>query len=163
MTMDDAVWRRSKLKMAVQRPIPPGLPEELGDLSCSNELRSWSRHGFKGLPAEVHVYTCATRVKLLLNGKEIDTQKLQPSDELKTEFTVPYSSGELKAIAYNGDTETVSVAFTTIGQPHHLILIPDKAGSRPAATTWATSWSSLQTKQAECQPLSIASSETSGK
>ncbi|AXC13642.1 Beta-galactosidase [Acidisarcina polymorpha] len=122
----DIVWRRSKIEMAVQRPIPAGWSERLGDWSWSDELRSWSWYGFEGTPLKVRVYTRATRVKLLLNGKEIGTQELKPSDGLKTEFAVPYSPGELKAIAYEGDIETSSIAFATTGQPHHLVLTPDR-------------------------------------
>lgn len=122
----DVVWRRSKLEMAVQRPVPAGLTERLGDWSWSDELRSWTWPGFEGTPLTVRVYTRATRVKLLLNGNEIGTRELKPNDELKTEFTVPYSPGELKAVAYDGDTETTSIAFSTIGRPHHLVLTPDR-------------------------------------
>ena len=122
----DVVWRRSKIEMAVQRPIPNRLSERLGDWSWSDELRSWSWHGFEGTPLKVRVYTRASQVKLFLDGKEIGSQELKESDNLKTEFTVPYSPGELKAVAYEAGSQIGSITFNTTGKPHHLVLAPDK-------------------------------------
>lgn len=65
-------------------------------------------------------------MKLLLNGKEVGSQDLNESNALKAEFTVPYGSGELKAITYEGSSETGSITFTTAGKAHKLVLTPDR-------------------------------------
>jgi beta-galactosidase len=65
-------------------------------------------------------------VKLFLNGKEIGSQDLNESNALKAEFTVPYGPGDLKAIVYEGSTETGSITFTTAGKAHKLILTPER-------------------------------------
>ena len=122
----DVVWRRSKIEMAVQRPIPKGWTERLGDWSWSDELRSWSWAGFEGTPLKVRVYTRGSMVKLFLNSKEIGSQELKQSDALRTEFTVPYAPGELKAIAYDAGVEVGSIVFSTTGKPHHLLLTPER-------------------------------------
>lgn len=122
----DIVWRRSKVEMAVQRPIPKGWSEHPADWGWSDELRSWTWPGFEGTPLHIRVYTRAQHVKLLLNGKEVGSQDLSESNALKAEFTVPYSPGDLKAIVYEGSTETGSITFTTTGKAHKLILTPDR-------------------------------------
>jgi beta-galactosidase len=122
----DIVWRRSKVEMAVQRPIPTGWTEHPGEWGWSDELRSWTWPGFEGTPLHVRVYTRAQHVKLLLNGKEVGSQDLTESNALKAEFTVPYGPGELKAIAYEGGSETGSMTFTTAGKAHKLVLTPDR-------------------------------------
>ena len=99
----DVVWRRSTIEMAVQRPIPPRFTERISPWGWSDELRSWTWPGFEGTPLKVRVYSRATHVKLLLNGKEVAAKDMKEEDALKAEFTVPYSPGELKAVAYEGD------------------------------------------------------------
>jgi beta-galactosidase len=39
---------------------------------------------------------------------------------------VPYSPGELKAVAYEGGKEIGTIAFTTAGKAHKLLLTPDR-------------------------------------
>ena len=122
----DVVWRRSKVEMAVQRPVPSGWTERFGAWGWSDELRSWTWPGFEGKPLKVRVYTRGNRVKLLLNGVELASQELTAKDALKAEFTVPYSPGELKAVAYEGEQEIGETAFRTTGKPQKLLMTPDR-------------------------------------
>jgi beta-galactosidase len=122
----DIVWHRSKVEMAVQRPIPAGYTEHISMWGWSDELRSWTWPGFENTPMRVRVYTRGDQVKLQLNGKEVGSKDLAEKDALKAEFTVPYSPGELKAIAYQGSNEIGSIVFNTVGKAHQLLLTPDK-------------------------------------
>jgi beta-galactosidase len=122
----DVVWRRSKVEMAVQRPIPEGYVERASGWGWSDELRSWTWPGFEGSPLTVRVYTRGDKVSLLLNGKEVGAKQLTPADALKAEFTVPYASGELKAVAYQGGQEIGNIAFATVGKAQKLVLTPDR-------------------------------------
>jgi beta-galactosidase len=122
----DVVWRRSKVEMAVQRPIPEGYVERAGGWGWSDELRSWTWPGFEGAPLAVRVYTRGDKVSLLLNGKEVGAKELTPANALKAEFTVPYAPGELKAVAYQGGQEIGNIAFTTVGKAQKLVLTPDR-------------------------------------
>ncbi len=96
----DVVWRRTKVEMAVQRPMPTGYSEHLSMWGWSDELRSWTWPGMEGKSMLVRVYTRGDQAKLFLNGKELGSKTLSENDALKAEFTIPYSPGELKAIAY---------------------------------------------------------------
>jgi beta-galactosidase len=122
----DVVWRRSKVEMAVQRPVPERWTEHISMWGWSDELRSWTWPGLEGRPMQVRVYTRGSQVKLLLDGKEIASKDLSEKDALRAEFTVPYSRGELKAVAYDGGSEIGTISFITAGKPHKLMLTPDR-------------------------------------
>jgi beta-galactosidase len=123
----DVVWRRSKVEMAVQRPIPAGYKETVSLWGWSDELRSWTwGEGFDGAPMTVRVYTRGDKVALFLNGKQVGAKDLAENDGLRAEFTVPYAPGELKAVAYQNGSEIGTIAFATTGKPSKLILTPDQ-------------------------------------
>ena len=122
----DVVWHLSKVEMAVQRPIPSGLTERPSDWGWSDELRSWTWPGFEGTPLNVRVYTRGDRVRLLLNGTEVGSKQLTNEDALKAEFSIPYHSGELKAVAYQGQQEIGSKVLLTVGAARKIILAPDR-------------------------------------
>ena len=122
----DVVWKRSKLEMAVQRPVPQGQTEHISRWGWSDELRSWTWPGFENTPLNVRVYTRGDQVKLMLNGKEVGSKSLTQQDALKAEFSVPYIAGELRAAAYESGTEIGSIAFTTAGEARKLLLTPDR-------------------------------------
>lgn len=126
----DVVWRRSKVEMAVERPTPKGWTEHVSMWGWSDELRSWTWPGLEGIPTKVRVYTRGDRVALFLNGEEVGSKQLTAADGLRTEFTVPYRPGELKAIAYDDGNEIGSIAFRTAGKPYSLTLTPDRARIR---------------------------------
>jgi len=123
----DVVWRRSKIEMAVQRPLPIGYIEHISMWGWSDELRSWTWPGFENTPMHVRIYTRGDKVRLLLNDKEVGAKDLTEKDALKAEFTVPYAPGELRAIAYEHGNEIGRISFTTAGKPHKLVLTPDRS------------------------------------
>ena len=125
----DVVWRRSKVEMAVRRPIPTGYTEHVSMWGWSDELRSWTwGEGFDGTPMTVRVYTRGDKAALFLNGKQVGSKDLTDQDALRAEFTVPYAPGELKAVAYQNGSEIGTITFTTAGRPHKLVLTPDQPG-----------------------------------
>jgi beta-galactosidase len=117
----------------------------------SDELRSWTWPGFENAPMHVRIYTRGDKVKLQLNGKEVGSKDLTEKDALKAEFTVPYSPGELKAIAYQGGSEIGSTVFNTAGKAHKLLLTPDKPKLKP--TSDDLSYVMVQVVDEKGQPL----------
>ncbi|MGB9485721.1 MAG: glycoside hydrolase family 2 TIM barrel-domain containing protein [Terriglobia bacterium] len=126
----DVVWRRSTVEMAVQRPLPERYAEHISPWGWSDELRSWTWPGLEDKPMKVRVYTRGDQVKLLLNGKEVGSKALTEQDALRAEFTLPYTPGELKAVALAGGREIGTIAFTTAGKAHRLSLTPDRGKIR---------------------------------
>jgi beta-galactosidase len=122
----DVVWRRSPLEMAVQRPVPTDQSEETSAWGWSDELRSWTWPGFEDKPLAVQIYTRGTRVKLILNGKEVAAKELTEKDHLRAEFKVNYAPGTLKAVAFDGDKEIGSLTFDTAGEPDRIVLLVDR-------------------------------------
>jgi len=124
------IWGLSKLEMAVQRPVPEGRTEAISAWGWSDELRSWTWPGSEGKTLKVRVYSTGDHVRLLLNGKEIDTKPVSPETELKAEFDVPYTAGELKAVALSNGRQAAELAFKTAGKPAKLRLVADRASIR---------------------------------
>ncbi|MGC2639448.1 MAG: sugar-binding domain-containing protein [Acidobacteriaceae bacterium] len=122
----DVVWQRTRVEMAVQRPVPRSWSERLTKWGWSDELRSWTWPGFEGSPMNVRVYTRGDRIRLMLNGREVGSKDLTESDALTAEFIVPYAPGELKAVAMQGEKEIGNIAFVTAGRPHRLVLAADR-------------------------------------
>lgn len=129
----DVVWRRSKVEMAVQRPVPDRWKESVSRWGWNDELRSWTWPGMEGTPLTVRVYTRGDQVTLLLNGKEVASKSLTEKDALKAEFMVPYAPGELKAVAYEAGKEIGDLTFTTTGRAHKLQLRPDRTSMKPTS------------------------------
>ena len=147
----DVLWRRSKVEMAVQRPLPERYTEHISKWGWSDELRSWTWPGFEGASLHVRVYTRGDQVKLLLNGKEMGAKDLSEKDALTAEFAVPYSPGELKAVAYHGGQEIGSITFHTVGNPRKVALRPDRAKLKPSRDD--LSYVMVQVLDEQGQPL----------
>jgi beta-galactosidase len=126
----DVVWNLSKIEMAVQRPVPTKYKEHVSLWGWSDELRSWTWPGLDGSPLKVRVYTRGDEVRVFLNGKQVGQKQLTAKDALNAEFDVPYSSGELKAVALQNGQEIGTLVFTTAGKPARLVLTPDRAQIR---------------------------------
>jgi beta-galactosidase len=123
-------WGLSKLEMAVQRPVPDGRTEGVSPWGWSDELQSWTWPGNEGRTVKVRVYTVGDEVRLLLNGKEVDTKPVSAATELKAEFDVPYAAGELKAVALSAGKQIAELALKTVGKPARLRLTADRAAIR---------------------------------
>jgi len=122
----DVLWGESKLEMTVQRPLPPGRTESLANWGWWDELRSWTWPGVHDKPLNVRVYTLGDQVKLLLNGKEVETQTVPESAKLVAVFKVRYAEGEIRAVAYKDGKEIASQTLKTVGKAARLRLSPDR-------------------------------------
>ena len=120
------VWGASKLEMAVQRPLPAGRSEAISAWGWSDELRSWTWPGYEGRALKVRVYSTGDQVRLLLNGREIGLQPVSAATVRKAEFDVPYTAGELKAIALAAGQPIAELTFKTAGKPARLRLRADR-------------------------------------
>jgi beta-galactosidase len=124
------LWELSPVEMLVQRPVPEGRREVISWWGWSDELRSWTWPGHDGTRLKVRVYTSADEVRLLLNGREIAAKPVPQDAQLKVEFDVPYSAGELKAVARSNGRPVGECALTTAGAPAGLRLRADRAALR---------------------------------
>jgi len=124
------LWGQSKLEMAVQRPLPEGRKELISAWGWSDELRSWTWPGHEGRTMKVRVYSSAQEVRLLLNGQDMGVRPVSAETKFRTEFDVPYTPGELKAVALSDGRQVAELAFKTAGKPTKLRLKADRQSIR---------------------------------
>jgi len=110
--------------------VPEGHTEKISAWGWSDELRSWTWPGSEGKPMSVRVYSRGDTVRLLLNGKEVGAAPVSADTKLRAEFTVPYSPGELRAVAMENGKEVASLSFKTATMPARLRVTSDHATIR---------------------------------
>jgi beta-galactosidase len=85
-------------------------------------------NGFSGNQTVV-AYTTGDQVNLYLNGNQVGgsqyTKNTTNGNNILT-FTVPYSSGTLKAIAYRSGLQIATDSLVTTGSPSQLLIRPDR-------------------------------------
>ena len=84
----------------------------------------WNWPGREGQPIRVMVMSNADEVMLMLNGKPLGQQKVDPYE--MNEWKVPYAPGRLEAIGLKGGTIVSRATVETTGAPVKLRLTPDR-------------------------------------
>jgi beta-galactosidase len=85
----------------------------------------WNWPGKEGRDVHVMVLTNAPRIRLLLNGRTIAEQDVDPYE--MAGFEVPYAPGRLEAVALRGGVEIARDRVETTGAPTRLALTPERA------------------------------------
>lgn len=122
----DVLWDRSLLEVNVHEPMPEGLVEDISMWGWPKELPTWNWKGNEGKPLQVRVFTKAPKVRLELNGKNVGEKLITENDKYIAAFDVPYQSGELNAIALDGDKEIARKTLSTTGEAVALKLSADR-------------------------------------
>lgn len=122
----DAVTGRSPVEVLVERPTPAGTEQVAIWWGYFDELASWTWEGVEpGTPLKVHVYTGGDSVQLLLNGAEFPEGAATAPERAMATFNVPYTPGELTAVASLRGEEIGRQTLRTVGAPAALRLVPD--------------------------------------
>ena len=116
----DVIWGNSDLEMLVHAPIPVGTEEVVSFWGWPEEWKTWNWKGNEGHPMQVSVYTKCDKVRLELNGVEIETKDVSHETKLIARFEVPYQPGELTAIGLQEGNEVVRQTLKTTGNPAKL-------------------------------------------
>jgi beta-galactosidase len=115
----------SPVEMLVEQPTPPGTEQFANLWQYYDELESWNWDVPAGQAMKVRVYTAGDSVTLLLNGREVATNTLAPSDKLVTTFSVPYAPGTLTAVARRNGRVIARKTLVTTGAPAAIRLTSD--------------------------------------
>jgi beta-galactosidase len=115
-----------KLYMAVREPEPEPLEIKKTWWSVWPTWESWTWTGFEGKNVQVEVYSKYPKVRLYLNNKLIDEKPATQEQEYKATFTLPYSSGVLKAVGVENDKEIASTTLQTAGEVTNIKLTADR-------------------------------------
>ena len=113
------------------KPPVPSFSGEVHRISWSkwywhDVVPEWNFEGYEGTPLEVEVYCGYELVELFLNGKSLGKKETNRNTQWVAQWLVPYESGELKAVAYNGDEEKAVNILKTALKPELITLVPDK-------------------------------------
>ncbi len=84
----------------------------------------WNWAGREGQAIRVLVMSNAASVELLLNGRSLGEQAVDPLEMVA--WDVPYAPGRLQAIARRDGQEIIRTAVETTGAPVALRLVPDR-------------------------------------
>jgi beta-galactosidase len=126
----NVLWNVSTLELAVHAPVPRGNSEAVASWGWPDERQSWTWPTVNSSTSlGVNVYTRHAAVQLFVNGKAVQpaTSPVSYSTKFTATFDVPYATGELTAVGYNGHgTEVERKTLTTAGVPAAIVLTPDR-------------------------------------
>jgi beta-galactosidase len=124
----DILWNGgNRIYVTVRRPEPEGKKIIAIGWSVYPTLPSWTWPGHEGKEMQVEVYAGTEKVRLYLNDKLIGEMPTTSEQQRRALFTVPYSSGTLKAVGVNGDREVTTSVLQIVGDPAQLRLGPDRS------------------------------------
>jgi len=115
-----------KLYMAVREPEPEPLEIKTTWWSVYPTWESWTWPGFEGKTVQVEVYSKYPKVRLYHNNKLIGEQATTREQQFKATFSVPYSTGVVKAVGVENDREMESTMLQTAGVAAKLKLSADR-------------------------------------
>jgi len=115
-----------KLYMAVREPEPYPLEIKETMWSVWPTWESWTWPGFEGKDIQVEVYSKYPKVRLYFNNKLIGEQLTTVEQQFKATFSVPYSTGLIKAVGVENDKEIESTILQTSGDAAKIKLTADR-------------------------------------
>jgi len=126
----DALWKENQLSLFV-KPPKPTFEENINRESWSkwhwlDAVADWNWNGYENTSLEVSAYSSCEEVELFLNSKSLGRKKTNRSTEFKAIWNVPYQSGELKAIGYQGKKQVNTAIMQTANEPTQFKLTADR-------------------------------------
>jgi beta-galactosidase len=94
-------------------------------------LPHWNWPGKEGVEIPVMAYTTGDEAELFLNGKSLGTRKFGEGNPSHLLWLVPYTPGELKAVARKNDVEIATKIIRTAGPPAQIAFETDQAKLDP--------------------------------
>lgn len=126
----DALWKKNQVSVFVKPPQPSfelnTARQDWSKWHWYDVVDSWNWQGQEGKPLEVDVYSSCTAVELFLNGKSLGKKNTNRQTQFKETWMVPYQSGELKAVGYEGKKKVSESILRTAAAPDRIKLSADK-------------------------------------
>ena len=116
-----------KLYLAVKEPNPAPLEIIETRWSVWPTWESWTWPEFAGKEIQVEVYSKYPKVRLYLNDKMVGESETNVNTQFKATFSVPYNSGQLKAVGIENGKEAASKILKTAGKPAKIVLKADRS------------------------------------
>ncbi|HDS06867.1 MAG TPA: DUF4982 domain-containing protein [Bacteroides sp.] len=120
-----------KLSIFVQPPEPTfRVNPDRADWSkwhWQDVVDRWNWEGHEGEPLKVEIYCAHEKVELFLNGSSLGVRETNRGNEWIARWSIPYTPGTLKAVAYRGDKEAETSELTTAAAPEAVRLDADRS------------------------------------
>jgi beta-galactosidase len=86
----------------------------------------WNWPGYENRPLEVEVYSAYEEVELFLNGNSLGKKPANRGTQWIARWSVPYTPGELEAVAYTNGEQADSWKLVTAAPPAQIALTADR-------------------------------------
>jgi beta-galactosidase len=128
----DVLWEVGDQLSIFVTPPKPSFPVKENRASWSkwhwhDHVAEWNWEGYENQPIVVNVYTGYKKVELFLNGNSLGQKTINADDYLVAWWEVPYQSGELKVVGYEGDSIKATQLLQTAKPPVQLKLTADRS------------------------------------
>ena len=128
----DVFWDSGqKVSIFVKPPKPsfePNSEREYWSIWHFNDVvADWNFPDQQNKPLEVEVYSACEQVELFLNDVSLGKKDTNRDTKQIATWQVPYKSGTLKAVGYDGGKETAVSELCTADEPDKIKLSPDRA------------------------------------
>lgn len=128
----DVLWEVGDQLSIFVTPPKPSFPVKENRASWSkwhwhDHVAEWNWEGWENQPIEVNVYSGHEKLELFLNGKSLGIKGTNGENKFIATWQVPYQSGELKAVGYDGEKEKATHILKTAQSPVQLKLSADRS------------------------------------
>jgi beta-galactosidase len=126
----DALWGKNKLSIFVNAPQPsfefnPN-KADWSNWNWHDVLPDWNWTGMEGQIFKVNVYSSCEEVELFLNDISLGRKKTNRDSQFTALWDVPYQSGVLKAVGYEGGKEVNISYLKTADSAKSIRLVTDR-------------------------------------
>jgi beta-galactosidase len=126
----DVLWEVGDQLSVFVTPPKPTFPVKENRASWSkwhwyDHVAEWNWEGYENQPIEVNVYSGHEKVELFLNGKSLGIKETNPENKFIGTWQVPYQTGELKAVGYEGEVVKATHILQSAQSPVQLKLTAD--------------------------------------
>jgi beta-galactosidase len=127
----DVLWEFGDQLSIFVIPPKPSFPVKENRASWSkwhwhDHVAEWNWEGWENQPLTVNVYSGHEKAELFLNGKSLGVKETNHKNQFIATWQVPYQSGELKAVGYDGEKEKATHILKTAQSPVQLKLTADR-------------------------------------
>jgi beta-galactosidase len=126
----DALWKENEISIFVRPPKPSFEPNQKRQSWSKwhwiDVVASWNWAGHENETLEINVYSSCEEVELFQNGKSLGRKPTNRSTAYIATWSVPYRSGDLKALGYSSGKQVASSQLKTASQPERIALTADR-------------------------------------
>ncbi|SFP84261.1 glycoside hydrolase family 2 TIM barrel-domain containing protein [Parafilimonas terrae] len=126
----DALWKENQVSIFVEPPTAsfPANKNKAGwsRWEWNDVVARWNWKGYENKPLNVVVYSSCDEVELFLNNKSLGRKKTTRAEKYLAIFSVPYTTGELKAIGYTNNKKVNESILKTAGNVTGLNITADR-------------------------------------